>query len=343
MGYNRGRWEFNYDGQSIQHEMKSISNQGVLGLKLDGNWIVSDDTVMQLATARALISGLTSRELLKEIAVQYRACMKDMAHRSPGKMTMNSLEKIDKCGDGWDKIPFNEFAGGCGGSMRSSCIGLLYHRRSSISKLIEVSIESGRMTHHHPTGFIGSFVSALFNSYAIHNIQPKYWPNMFLEHKQDIINYIKQSGRDVDDNIQDCDFYFKFVKEYIDYRNLPRTKEGYGKHDLTLNPKFPNNYHQVHVYDKFYKDISYSGWGGSSGHDSIIIALDALLYSNGDWETLCLHAMLHGGDNDTTGAIAGAWFGSLYGFKGVPYCHYEYLEYVDKLVKYGKTLYKMSN
>jgi len=27
--------------------------------------------------------------------------------------------------------------------------------------------------------------------------------------------------------------------------------------------------------------------------------------------------MLHGGDNDSTGTIAGAWYGALYGFRGV--------------------------
>jgi ADP-ribosylarginine hydrolase len=35
------------------------------------------------------------------------------------------------------------------------------------------------------------------------------------------------------------------------------------------------------------------------------------------WEELCLRGVLHGGDNDSTGTIAGAWYGALYGFKEV--------------------------
>ena len=50
---------------------------------------------------------------------------------------------------------------------------------------------------------------------------------------------------------------------------------------------------------------------------------DALLAAGDSWEELCMRAVLHGGDNDSTGAIACAWFGVLYGFTGVPECNYK--------------------
>lgn len=49
----------------------------------------------------------------------------------------------------------------------------------------------------------------------------------------------------------------------------------------------------------------------SSGHDSVIIAYDAILGSEGDWIEFCARGVLHGGDNDSTGAIGGAAFGTL--------------------------------
>jgi len=35
--------------------------------------------------------------------------------------------------------------------------------------------------------------------------------------------------------------------------------------------------------------------------------------------------MLHGGDSDSTGTIAGAWFGAAYGFKDIPSHHLDFL------------------
>lgn len=55
-----------------------------------------------------------------------------------------------------------------------------------------------------------------------------------------------------------------------------------------------------------------------------MIAYDALLGAGGNWEELCLRAMLHGGDSDSTGTIAGAWFGAAFGLKGVPMSHIEH-------------------
>ena len=59
---------------------------------------------------------------------------------------------------------------------------------------------------------------------------------------------------------------------------------------------------------------------------------DALLGCGGDWVELCHRGMLHGGDNDSTGCIAGAWFGALYGFNSVPKTNYlvtnTYLQFI---------------
>ena len=53
-----------------------------------------------------------------------------------------------------------------------------------------------------------------------------------------------------------------------------------------------------------------------------MIAYDAILGAKSDWNELCKRGMLHGGDNDSTGTIAGAWFGAQYGFNGVPKINY---------------------
>lgn len=52
-----------------------------------------------------------------------------MSGRAPGKTCMKSIHILDKDGKNWNQIPYNDRAGGCGGSMRSACIGLAYPRK----------------------------------------------------------------------------------------------------------------------------------------------------------------------------------------------------------------------
>ena len=55
----------------------------------------------------------------------------------------------------------------------------------------------------------------------------------------------------------------------------------------------------------------------------IHFSYDALLGSGDSWVELCHRGMLHSGDNDSTGVIAGACYGAMYGFHGVPEPNYK--------------------
>jgi len=124
--------------------------------------------------------------------------------------------------------------------------------------------------------------------------------------------------------------YFRTKWEY--YLCLRHLNDGKG-------PIFPKEY-DVRQRDKFYRELSFSGMGGASGYDAPLIAWDALLGARNNWEELCLRGVLHGGDSDSTGAMAGAWFGALYGFKGVPLCNYQKLEYLEELITLGTKLFE---
>lgn len=78
-------------------------------------------------------------------------------------------------------------------------------------------------------------------------------------------------------------------------------------------PTFPKPY-GVKERDQFYTSVSYQGWGGSSGHDAPMIAYDAILAAGDSWKELAHRAFFHGGDSDSTAAIAGCWWGVMYGF-----------------------------
>ena len=70
-----------------------------------------------------------------------------------------------------------------------------------------------------------------------------------------------------------------------------------------------------------------------------MIAYDAILGAPDSWVELCNRGMFHGGDSDSTGIIAGALYGAINGFKGVPEGNYKFLEYRDRMEKLANKIY----
>jgi len=330
LGYNNGRFEFNYSGISIHEEVEK--NGGIEKMDVSSKK-VSDDTVMHLATASALCSSFKDeKELCNNIAKEYVLSFEDMDGRAPGEVTLAAIDRLKK-GSNWDEIPYNGKGGGCGGSMRAMCIGLRFPGESQRDKLIAISIESGRITHNHPTGFLGAFVSALFTAFAIEGYPVGSWGRQMLKLLPKCYQYLESSKRNWNDYQKDLNYFENQWRKYLKLRGILKGNK----------PKYPTEY-DVKERDEFYKSLSFDGWGGSSGHDSVIIAYDALLVavSTKSWKKLIENAVLHGGDNDSTGSIAASWFGALFGLEEVPSNHYEELEYRDRLHSSALQLFELS-
>lgn len=101
-----------------------------------------------------------------------------MSGRAPGKTTGKSIMVLNADGSNWNKIPFNDRGCGCGASMRSACIGLAFY--DDVEKLVAVSIEAGRLTHHNPCAYLASLMSSYFTCLAIKGIDPALWLAYFL-------------------------------------------------------------------------------------------------------------------------------------------------------------------
>jgi ADP-ribosylarginine hydrolase len=125
--------------------------------------------------------------------------MKDMSGRAPGSTCIRSASILNTNGKNWKDIPFQKNGGGCGASMRAACIGLYYW--NDLSKLVEVSIETGRTTHHNPLGYLGALVAALFTAFAIQNIPPREWLTLllkiYLPQAEEYVRY----NREAEDNL----------------------------------------------------------------------------------------------------------------------------------------------
>ena len=333
LGYKNGEWEFCRSGLRIHEDLDQLGGLDKIVVNPRG-WMVSDDTVMHIATAEALVSEWKGdrEQLYSNIAEKYKECMADMAGRAPGITCGEYVRKLRPgVPKGYAIIKFNPRGGGCGAAMRSAPIGLLYWKPDEIKTLVAISIESGRMSHNHPTGFLGSLATALFVSYSVQGKPLMEWGAGLLATLDLAMEYVVEAGRDVKENKENWSYFEEKWTEYLTLRGILDGKS---------EPKFPEVY-GVKERDEFYRSVSFAGTGGASGHDAPLIAYDALLSSE-NWNELCFRSMLHGGDSDSTGIIAAACWGAMHGFKGVPEGHYKKLEYIDRLRHLAKQLYKKS-
>lgn len=375
LGFNNGMWEFNYGLDNPGPEVtitilwEFISLGGINHINLK-RWDASDDTLLQIATAKALLDKFDNLDQLKQNFInQYVKIIDELKKnkRAAGLNTIKALEILKKNGNA-DEIFYNKGAGGNGASMRSMAIGLAFHGKTNRKKLIEAAIDSAVVTHNYTLGYLGSVVTALFVTFGLEDIHPLKWCDKLIK--------IFDSGI-IDDIIKN--------KNQYEYNNYEKDKDDFiDKWRLYLEKfqtrdrgEFFNPIARIEYYEKYFspqvtgknnkKDYSKIG---ASGVDSVIIAYDSLLFSlligNNEerkleriatkfekikdlkntflsWETLVIYSMLHVGDNDTTGTIAASWYGAYQGFKGVPENNKTNLEFEKEILELSIEIYKKFN
>lgn len=370
-GFKNGDWEFNIGIKnppldlSVSYILQYIALGGISNINLKG-WNASDDTLLQMAVSKSL---LKSGDFISNLIIELVKIKDDLnsAKRIGGIQTFEAINILEKTNDPL-QINYRDNSGGNGASIRSMAIGLLFSDNKD--KLIEYSIESGRLTHNHVYGYLGSLVTALFVSYGIQNVHPIYWADKLIKFYESgiIDSYIQKKGRDVDLYHRNKDQFFNMWRIYIEkFKERTVTSEINVIEKLTFYERYFSP--QVSGKDGT-KDYSRLG---ASGVDALIIAYDSLLLSiitkdkeHGlkytkiadrfndisknivnsklnntelSWEKLVIHSMLHVGDSDSTGTIAGAWFGAYQGFTQVPETNYKNLEFHKDLIDLASSLY----
>lgn len=326
IGFRNGIWEFNYNIQTINtmfvYELLSdfIDLGGINNINLK-DWNVSDDTIMHMAIAEALIkSDGSTTDIINLCIKNFITAIPLLEGRYTGLTTHKYIEML-KNGEDYKTFKFDKKAGGSGAAMRTPCIGLYYRKDKTPDRIIDVAIKTSKITHNNPIGYLGGLVAALFTYYAINDIDIKKWGINMME--------ILESKK--------FDSYMKTLDGYDDYTSYKHSF--IGKWKIYLEDKFDDKNNiklkivNIARRSRYYLDnYSYEDkFIGSSGDDSVIIAYDCLLDSGVCFEKLIIYAMLHIGDTDTTGCIAGAFYGALYGFENISKHLFDYIEFKDKL------------
>jgi ADP-ribosylarginine hydrolase len=349
-GYFNSKWEFNYGNKIDTINEGNIMNYFFIyhytmlgGIdKIDITTLnSSDDTILLLATCEAVNNGGGEINYINSY-LKYYELLKDNK-RSSGNATLSSLEKI-RLTKSIKSIEYSTSHGGNGCAIRTAPIGLKYYE--DYDKVCEEALIASLVTHNYPIGYLGGIISALFTAYAINNINPFEWSKNLIKlyKKNFFIKLIsKYSKKNVEIEIND---YFLWWEKYnelrlskMKYRNLP----------IFINPKnkFEDllNYTPIKYHNKMrgYENI------GMTGLESVIIAYDNLLLSTipdnknnlnidinnpeFNWYTLFFNNVFFFGDNDSIGAISGAWYGALLGIDKFPLDKIKELEFYQELKK----------
>jgi len=244
--------------------------------------------------------------------------------------------------------------GGNGAAMRTGPIGLRWYK--NYEKVIEESILASIVTHNFCVGFLGGMVTALFTSFAMNGIDAYLWVDemLTLYNNKTIEKYYPKEH-----NIEDLHQFMAYWKRY----NETRISKIKYKNSLNsfIFPEDRTEFLMSFFPDEKIKEIVNKGqslkkfeWSwdriGSTGLDCCIYAYDCLLMSMQNknsketkslnlndieycFETFMMLVCIHPGDNDTTAAVGGSWFGALCGYQDFDRDKLKNLEFYEELKK----------
>jgi len=347
IGFKNAIWEFNYNDYNmsdirvtIEIISEFIALGGITNIDLSG-WHISDDTLLNYEIAKFVldlkiketINDDNINKLKKQLQNFITKEIKSNIERGYGSTTIKSIEKFT------DKIdersePYNSKSGGNGCSMRTLSIGIRFHKDEDLDKLINVSIITSKITHNSPIGFLGGLATAYFVKLALNKVDITDWPFMLIElyQSKEVKKYIDIDNDNIYFDYRNC---IKVWKEYISLFFDEKTKKPLNlKTSINLLSRFKIIYDLNEIMS-----TPFTTMGGGNGQTAVIMAYNSLLDCNGIWEKLVYYGMLHGGDSDTVGAIAGGLYGAVYGSKDISDNLLKHLEMKDKLIEIGEKYY----
>lgn len=287
-----------------------------------GKALVSDDTQMTLYTAEALIESLrNSLDLLQTMTDAYLAwyggqtgeyvdcCyssrlseIKELnQRRAPGTTCLSALADIK---DGRNRRNDSK---GCGGIMRVAPIGVYGATHDWTSaKTARTAGDVAEITHHHPMSTYSSAAFAVIIEKCVS-----------MDHVDvDAFKSIVESSVDT------------VVNEYGE--NAPHIKDFKKVIDNAIS-----------LYESPLEDwevIEQKLGGGWIAEETLAIAIFSVLRYVDDFASCIICAVNHGGDSDSTGAVAGNIIGAIVGYDRIPQKFTDAIQFKELLLSYSDNL-----
>ena len=325
---------------------------------------ISDDTQMTLFTANGMLMGLTrwymrgigaAPEYYVEYAYQdwYDTQMKSYeevmaqnerhcpnchtwlsalpelyASRAPGNTCLTAIKEMK---DG--RTPQND-SKGCGGVMRVAPWPLFcacHNVRYGIEEIDVAGGEIARLTHKHPLGWIPAIVM----THIIYRI-------------------VKDGGFEGLEKVSAVKHFTAIVNEALQL--LPSLVVRNNVSDVTWDQEKP-------IGEVFHNDVERQrelieralflaenelsdvenisrlgeGW---VGEETLAIAIYAVARHIDSFENVLIAAVIHDGDSDSTGAVAGNIIGAIVGYKAIPQKFKEHIELHDVILSLADDLHQ---
>lgn len=291
-----------------------------------GKAVVSDDTQMTLFTACGLLNamekGLDPVQSIGRAYIEwyftqlgeknnkFKDCwIRDVpelyVRRAPGNTCINALAALLAGKDA------SNSSKGCGGVMRIAPIalyGAAQSRITDIEVIDRLAADASKITHKHPLGYI---------------------PSALVAH-----------------------LIYRLVEDENPSRE---TTETYIKEGLaTLQKLYPNNPKEVeyftslieraialsHADDDDASTIETQLGGGWVAEETAAIAIYATLKYFDDFEKAMIASVNHGGDSDSTGAVAGNILGAAVGYNSIPAYYKTDLQFRELILHIADDIYQ---
>lgn len=296
---------------SFEQIRAKYGDGGIKAYDLDYPWLVkrndealfSDDTQMTLYTAEGIIQSANSGEPLlpaireaylawfgpqmgKKVKISYDSKLAKIDElnqlRAPGNTCLSALNSI-YCGN----EAFNA-SKGCGGIMRVAPIGIYGATHGwSLEKTGKIAGDVAEITHKHKMSTFSSAVQAMVIQSCL-----------------------------LADGIVDADAFKGFVDKALGL--LPAMYPGHDELLLEFTELIKKSINEEQSPLADWQVIEYGLGEGWVAEETLAIALFSVVRHIGDFKGCMACAVNHGGDSDSTGAVAGNIIGAMLGYDALP-------------------------